>query len=389
VNLEKSKELADKAINEFGLKMYSKMEKGDKSLIFSPLSAFCPLAIAYEGARGKTKREMSDVLGVDRLEAPIHSSLGRLTRDLPRAVEAEGGRLALVNGLWMRELSNYKFRRKLVETVKSHYDAELYNIAYSTPLGEVARRINAWVSDKTKGKINRLVTPRDLKLWVMATVNAVYFKSAWQEPFEERLTRPMPFTLLDGAKIEVPTMNDLGKHYRYFEQATFQALEIPYQCYPLAMIVFLPKRLDGLAEFEKSFTSGNLSKWISEFRRPPYGVAVSLPKFSIFSRMDMMPPLKKMGMKEAFLKRADFTGLLEPKRFRARRPTVFIGTALQEAGIEVNEEGTTAYAATYVRHARRKRPRPEVFRADHPFAFIVYDKHSRCILFMGRVTRPK
>ena len=61
---------------------------------------------------------------------------------------------------------------------------------------------------------------------------------------------------------------------------------------------------------------------------------------------------------------------------------------LHRAFVDVSEEGTEAAAATgisAVPTAVRKIP---VFRADHPFLFIIRDVKMGALLFMGQVTDP-
>jgi len=71
---------------------------------------------------------------------------------------------------------------------------------------------------------------------------------------------------------------------------------------------------------------------------------------------------------------------------------LFISAVIHKAYVDVNEEGTEAAAATAVvvnRAMVAMRPQPPIiFRADHPFVFLLRDNRSGGILFMGRVTDP-
>jgi serpin B len=91
-----------------------------------------------------------------------------------------------------------------------------------------------------------------------------------------------------------------------------------------------------------------------------------------------------MGMQIPFTAQADFSGM-DGER------DLFISDVVHKAYIDLDEEGTEAAAATGTvmmaagMPARRVSP---IFRADHPFIFIIRDTQSGTILFLGRVTDP-
>jgi serpin B len=91
---------------------------------------------------------------------------------------------------------------------------------------------------------------------------------------------------------------------------------------------------------------------------------------------------------------ADFTGTASRKTMqRDGNGNVYIGAVIHKAYVDVNVEGTEAAAATAVVHrsvgAYRARPNPPIiFRADHPFMFLIRDNRSGSILFTGRVADP-
>jgi serpin B len=68
---------------------------------------------------------------------------------------------------------------------------------------------------------------------------------------------------------------------------------------------------------------------------------------------------------------------------------LFITAAVHKAFVDVNEEETEAAAATGVVLGFVSAREPKVFRADHPFVFLIQDKRTGSVLFLGRVTNPK
>jgi serpin B len=102
------------------------------------------------------------------------------------------------------------------------------------------------------------------------------------------------------------------------------------------------------------------------------------------SEFSLASVLASMGMTDAFNPRAaDFSGITGSR-------DLFISAVLHKAFVEVNEEGTEAAAATGVAMKLTSigPQRTPVFRADHPFLFLIRDNHLGSILFLGRVMDP-
>ena len=72
------------------------------------------------------------------------------------------------------------------------------------------------------------------------------------------------------------------ERFRYFEEDSFQALELPYKGNTLAMVIFLPRSPDGLSAFESSLTPAKLDDWSKQLSS--HRVQVSLPKFRLTAR---------------------------------------------------------------------------------------------------------
>ena len=154
------------------------------------------------------------------------------------------------------------------------------------------------------------------------------------------------------------------------------------------MIVFLPREIGGLPALEKSLTASNMKQWLGQLQ-PVHEVILTLPKFQMTRQLSLQNTLGAMGMPRAFdPNAADFSGMTGKRE-------LFISAVIHKAYIDVNEKGTEAAAATAVvmqgslaMPPRRDQPPPPVFRADHPFVFLIRDNRSGGILFMGRVTDP-
>ncbi len=172
------------------------------------------------------------------------------------------------------------------------------------------------------------------------------------------------------------------ERFSYMGNDLLQALALPYEGKDLSMVVLLPKKIDGLAVLENAFTLDTLDQWLGLLREQE--IMVFLPKYTMTSQFQLADILSSMGMPDAFIpNKADFSGM-DSTRNLCR------SAVIHKAFVEVNEEGTEAAAATGVvmRLTAVLEP-PPVFRADHPFIFMIRDNRSGSILFMGRVVNPK
>lgn len=256
---------------------------------------------------------------------------------------------------------------------------------------EAARvAINQWVEDRTRHKIRELIPSGSLNADVrLVLVNAVYFKGMWQLQFSTAATRDEPFHLEGGGKVQVPLM-DQHQEVRYVRAEVYQAVELVYRGGDLSMLVLLPNRKDGLRDLEKALPMRMLQD--CEAQMTTHEVELFLPRFTItWGTVNLRDQLAALGMPLAFDGgQANFSGIngYEPPH----NDSLSISAVFHKATVETNEEGTEAAAATAVPMARTGRSSPQrvpVFRADHPFLFLIRDRKSGAILFLGRMADPK
>ncbi|MHC4945509.1 MAG: serpin family protein [Planctomycetota bacterium] len=355
----------------FALDLYQELKSMEGNLFISPFSVSSALAMTYAGARGETEKEMARALRIELAQNALPPAFKKLFSDLENHC-GESNRLAIANGLCLTGGDvGAEFKKLLVD----YFAAETFK-------GEV-NRINEWVSTKTEGRIKEILK-KLMPNTVCVLLNAIYFKGAWETPFDEKNTSEQPFTLATGKTVKVPLMQR-KRHFRIMKEKGFSVLELPYEGEHLAMIVLLPDKHDGLVMLERKLDAKLYQRIVRilESKRLE-NVMVHLPRFRIESDlMDLVPPLKSLGMHIAFdpLK-ADFQGMGWAKG------ELWISQVKHRAFVEVNEEGTEAAGATAVEMQTRSRPQYSIFRADHPFLFIIRDKTTGSILFLGRVVDP-
>jgi serpin B len=380
------------ANNQFAFDLRGQLGRAGGNLIFSPYSISKALAVAYAGARGDTEREMATVLHFTLGQAEQHRAFLEMRRILNRNHPAMNGNTAarkpipqlyVSANLWGQR--GYGFQKSYLALLHDCYGADLQQADFHAP--EQARRtINGWVEQQTRGRIQDLFPPGSFDVNTrLVLASAIYFKGNWAVPFEKSATQPQTFHFNGRDHKRVPMMKCTGE-YGYFENEQLQGLRLPYQGEDLAMFVLLPRQVEGLAELEKSLTAERLKAWIGAAHTQK--VQVTLPKFRMTSEFMLAHALEELGMKKAFQPgEADFSGMND-----GREP-FFISMVAHKAFVEVNEEGTEAAAATGIVMGALSAPPPlqtpiPVFRADHPFLFVIYNVKTDLILFLGRVANP-
>jgi len=381
--------------NEFALELYAKLRTQEGNLFFSPYSISAALAMTYAGARGETEKQMANVLHFPtffvekglpssvewfvRDEERFHSAFGAIIKDLNARGEKGNYELSVANALWGQK--GYGFLAEFLELIEAQYGGKLNEVDFIAATEAARQTINSWVEKETKDKIKNLIQKGVLdKLTRLVLTNAIYFKGNWARQFEEDKTKEAPFTLIGGEKVNVPMMNQTAE-FNYMETEDFQGLELPYVDDELSMIILLPRKVDELNSLEEMLSLEKFSGWLGKLGKRK--VIVSVPKFRMTSRFGLAGVLRSMGMMDAFSEKANFSGM-NGKR------DLFISAVVHKAYVDVNEEGTEAAAATGVvmRVTSVKPERIPVFRADHPFLFLIRDNKSGSILFIGRTMNP-
>ncbi len=365
--------------NEFALDLYARLRGTQGNLFFSPYSISTSLAMTYVGARGATADQMAKVLRFALPPDRLHAAFSRLMRDLHGAEKKRVTELHAANALWCQQ--GYPFVPSFQRIARASYSAGVETVDFRRAPENARHTINAWIERQTQDKIRDLLPEGLLDQNTVAVLtNAIYFKAAWRERFAEQATEAGDFAVAaTGAARKVRLMRHHGS-YDYLDAGSFQVLDLPYADDELSMVVFLPRRPDGLPEFERTLTAGQVTEWLS--RLGPHDVDVTLPRFKITASVELKPSLIQLGMPLAFSReRADFSGM-------AKDPRVFVSAVAHKAYVDVNEKGTEATAASGVVARAMSVRRQAAFRADRPFFFVIRDNRTGSILFAGRLVDP-
>lgn len=369
------------AARRFASALYGELaSRTDDDLVVSPWSAWIALSMTALGASDANQGAALGLLRVDGLTRP-HTQIGALLRQLE--ADASGSiTWRNANRVYVDQASEASLNAAFVRQLAEAYAGTVGLSPFATDPEAARRAINSWVADQTEQRIAELlaqgiITPAT----AMVLVNAVYFLAPWQVEFDAALTRDAEFRTPTGP-VQVPTMHRTAT-LQVAEAEGVVAVRLPYVGGAFEMVVVIPVD-DGLAAAERLITAGDAlgpGGALAEFGAQQ--VRFALPRFTLRTSGSLMDPLRRIGL-DAVEQAGPFDRLLVDD-------PLSISEVIQEAFIEVTEQGTEAAAATAVVMTRGGSAAPRIrdIRADRPFVAVVRHVASGTPLFIARVTDPR
>jgi serpin B len=370
------------SINNFAVAMYQQLKEEGKNLFFSPYSITAALAMTAAGANGNTKQQILDALQVTLQGVAFDQAMSAIDQSITSHADATAGlTLKVVNSAWLQ--SGWNFKVSYLDHLAKYYGAGVNLLDFSSNPDECRTVINTWVAGQTNDKIVNLLPEGSIvSTTALVLTNAIYFLADWLYAFNPDCTMDKDFRLMDNSTVKVPGMSynnsDSAVVMRYSRMSGVSALDFPYKGDRLAMTVLLPDS-GAFTSAENSLSASMLSQLFSAFR--PETLQVSLPKFTFtFGTVSLTDAFKALGMTDAFQPElADFSGIDGTR-------DLCVDDIYHKAFINVDEKGTEAAAATAV-VLIYKSARP-VFIVNRPFIFVIRDKETGTVLFIGRVLNP-
>ncbi|WP_207431252.1 serpin family protein [Sabulibacter ruber] len=362
--------------NDFAFRSFAQISnlEGNKNVFISPLSLSMALTMTYNGAANGTKDAMKQTLGFgnasDEEINQSFKSLAELLVGIDKTVQ-----FTSANSLWLN--NDFQVLAPFVSTNQNYFQATVKELDFSS--SGAKEEINNWVTEKTKGKIKTIVDqvrPDHL----MFLINAIYFKGTWTYQFDKNLTQPRPFKLEDGSTISHPFMNLKKGRYLTYRDATKQVIDLPYGNKQYSMTLVVPGQNHTVQDILPELSVNNLNKWLSE--ADSSSLELYMPKFKLELKYseNLKTALKNLGMGVAFTDQADFSRMIPGGGLS-------ISEVNHKTFVEVNEEGTEAAAATSVGIVVTSLP-PSI-TVDKPFVFLIREKSTNAILFIGKLMRPE
>lgn len=343
--------------------------KPEENIFVSPLSLHMALGMLLNGAEGKTKTELQEVLGLSGQSMDQTNLIYQeLIKNLP-LVDSQVTNL-MANSVWHNQ--GFVVNPAFLDVLRNRFSAQIFSEDFANQA--TVNKINKWASDNTKGKITKVleqITPEQ----VMFLMNALYFKGDWKYPFDKDRTFKTTFRGI-SKNGEISLMNQ-RQALPYYQGATFQAVELPYGRGQYAMTVILPNEEISITEFMNTFTAQTWNTVRSESQSRQ--VEIGLPKFTMSYSVQLNQVLAAMGMPTAFTSMADLS-LIAPPAGRLK-----VGFVKQDTYVGIDEVGTEAAAVTTIGIELTSMPTYPTLYCDRPFLLVIHEKSSNTIQFMGKI----
>ena len=359
--------------NDFAFRAFGTLRNAAAAdnLCISPLSISAALTMAYNGADGSTKADMKQTLGfTPQTDAEINESfrtLFSLLRGIDPAVT-----FTSANSIWHGQ--QYQLATTFAQQNQAAFDARVQAVDFGS--AQTKDLINNWVSAATQGKISTILDetrPDD----VMYLINALYFKGSWTSRFDPLQTRAGQFFPEGRPATTAQFMNlNKGKYYRYAD-AQQQVIDLPYGNRQFSMTLVVPQGQQTLADVTGRLTRTQLSTWLAA--ADSTRLQLQLPKFKLEYEKELKEALTQLGMGVAFTGQANFRRMLA-----SNSNGLVISKVKHKTYLDVNEEGTEAAAVTSVGIINTSMP--QIVQVNRPFVFLIREKSSNAILFIGQVT---
>ncbi len=339
----------------------------EKNIFISPLSVSIALGMAWNGANGETKAEMATALKMSGMtEDEINEYYQIMLTALPEVDPST--KLNIANSLWYR--TGFPVKDEYLKVNSDYFNAEVRELDFAKP--DALSIINGWCAEKTNNLIKNPLDKISADA-MMYLINAIYFKGIWVKKFEKD-TYKANFYAEGGNTVQVDMMQQKDT-FGYREDEMAQYLDLPYGNKAFSMTVILPREGKTTDEVLETLDTEKWNNIINGFSS--HEVQIYLPKFKTTGKYELKEPLMQMGMVKAFTDQADFSNISDIN--------LLISRIIHSTYCSVDQEGTEAAAVTVVEFELTSMPMNYVFNANRPFIFVIREKSTGVILFMGKM----
>jgi serpin B len=369
--------------NAFGVDVFHAVADGHGgNVMVSPTSLATVLAMLMPGAKGQTAAEMTKTLHSSLPAGQFANALGALNETTVQRALTDKADLQQFDSAWTQK--GYELQQPYLKALAAAFDTGMHEVDFSGAPEAARQTINKAVQNQTDGLIKDLFGPGSIDPNTrLALTDALYFKAKWADTFKKSGTSDMPFHLGDGSTAKVSTMSQ-SHQFGYAEGSDWQYVELPYEQHHMAMGVVLPAAgsFDG---FRKALTADKLSAMAGSATGTE--VDLQLPKFTFDTSLQLTEALAALGLTSLFdPATADLSGI------PAKPEKLYVSTVVQKTHVAVDEDGTTAAAASGLAVATGAAQRPDrtvTMHVDRPFLFLIRDTVNGQILFLGQVADPR
>ncbi|KAI8429849.1 hypothetical protein MSG28_000352 [Choristoneura fumiferana] len=368
---------------EFTLNLFNKINEAypEDNIFFSPFSVYHSLLLAYFSSGGHTEQALQQSLQISHTLDKINLMTAYKVDKRSRATNNNSAsyEFTSANKLFVDDALNV--RQCLLDV----FGEEFERLNFQDNPAEAREFINNWVARVTKNNIKDLIPADGIgHSTKLVLANAAYFKGVWASKFPAERTKKEPFFVSETRQTLVPFMKQKGTfHFMVSDDLRAQILELPYKGNDISMYILLPPYAmkEGVVDIIANLTPERLAAVVEESYMGRE-VIVEIPKFTMERSLPLKPILLNLGVGDLFNSTSDFSTLTDQR--------VNFDDAVHKAKIQIDEEGTVAAAATAIFGFRSSRPaEPSRFVANFPFVYLIYERPTNSVLFMGVYRDPK
>ena len=362
-------------MTDFAVRLFKNGYKNGENQLISPLSVISALGMAANGAQNETLKEMEDVLGVE------HETLNHyLKAFVTNKYKTWENKFTIANSIWFDEgrLGKGTVQRDFLQTNADYYEADLYELKFNR---DAKDRINEWVSEKTDGKIPKMLEDDISDDTVMFLVNALSFDADWESSYSEKAVHEEKFITENGSERNAEFM--YSREYAYIEDENTTGFVKYYNGRRYAFVALLPNEGIKMSDYVSSLDGQKIENLLKNIDESP--VNTKTPKFNVDYSIELKDTLETMGMKLAFDQyKADFYGIAHPTPY-----PLYIGRVLHKTFFRIDEKGTSAGAATMIdvvfegEISDIETKEPYTVYLDRPFVYMLIDCKSNAPFFIG------
>ncbi|XP_050074757.1 serine protease inhibitor 2-like [Anopheles maculipalpis] len=376
--------------NDFDWRLAREVFQHESSnVVFSPFSIKLLLTLLYEAAEPGTATHTQ--LEAALCDPDLNRTRAFYTQFLDTSAQTNGDYEFDIGTKMFLDKAHGKLPQTYTDLLEATYRTSLDRVSFNGTK-VTTDRINNWCEKVTRGRITELVTEDMIQDAELILANVLFLKASWKNSFPDDQTHNRTFHVADGETVTAEFMNQMDLYdYTDHEQLGAEVLRLPYKGRQFSMNMVLPHRNVSLAALTESLTPTMLDSIAQTFVREE--VTVVIPKFRFNYGTLLNEAIQSLGISDIFTQSAALP-LLSPADEQASNGTsknkIQVSKMLQKAGIEINEKGTLAFAATEIQLVNKfgYDGEPIVFEASRPFLFYILDEETNALLFVGKVTNP-
>ena len=362
---------------DFSIELFKHAYSKDGNSLVSPTSVYLALGMTANGAAGNTLKEFEILLGkrdinVKDLNLYYNSLAKKLTN-------SKNGKVNIANSIWYSNDKPLYVKKDFLQINADYYNASAYAADFKSE--QTVKDINNWVKTNTGNLIDKIIDEINYNT-IMYLINTVYFENQWENAYKKEEIKKDTFKLVNGTKLLTNFM--FSKEYTYLKDDKAEGFIKPYKDGKYSFVALLPNEGVSIDNYVASLSGESFMRIIKN--KSKTSVRAAIPKFKSEYNINLVNPLKEMGLKDCFVYgKANFT-----KMANNPKGEIYVDNILHKTFITVDELGTKAGAISSVEMTLESSPLiAHSIILNRPFVYAIVDNETNLPLFLGTMMKPE